>query len=235
MTPPPKPEGSSLNAVPVPDDAAGVIVFGGSFDPPHRWHDAVARAALRHCFGGRGWVLLVPAARSPHKEGPPAASDSDRIAMARLLAKDLERASVWTDEIDRASGMGGPSYTIDTLERMRGSGPAMPRRLLIGADQAAAFHRWRRFREVLTLAEPLVALRPPIQNIAALRGALAAVGVWSDGEVDEWIARVLPAAVSPESSTRVRAEIARGGNADEWLTPGVASYIRERGLYRGDA
>ena len=143
---------------------------------------------------GKGELIYMPAARSPHKSTGPVASDADRIAMLRLALEGESRASVWTDEIDRTrwhdaeapifgptNATGGadrgerattparpPSYTIETVERLLESverhaetrGGARPVvRLLIGADQAAAFHRWKDARRLMERAEPVVRSR----------------------------------------------------------------------------
>jgi nicotinate-nucleotide adenylyltransferase len=216
----------------VPRDAAGVVVFGGTFDPVHAWHTRVAAAARRAAFpGGKAWVVFVPAARSPFKEGGPVASDEDRVAMLRLATRRMRRVAIWPDEVERARG-GEPSYMVETLERLRCVLPCVPMRLLIGADQAAAFHKWREYRRVMELAEPLVALRPPIGTPAKLRRALERAGVWSGPEVEAWMGRVLRAPVHDLSATRIRGRLGRGRSTEGELAAAVARYAARNGLYR---
>lgn len=221
-----------MTPLPVPRDARGVVVFGGTFDPVHRWHVRIAAAVRRRVFPRGGWIVFVPAARSPLKDGGPVASDADRVAMLRLATRRLARAVVWTDEIDRAAG-GRPSYTVETLGRMRRVLGRAPLRLLIGADQAAQFHRWREYRRILALAEPVVVLRPPVRSKSALRRALERSGAWSAAEVEEWLGRVVPVEVRDISSSAIRAALGRGGDGRvrRAVPPAVAAYIRERGLY----
>ena len=165
-----------------------VVLFGGSFDPPHRAHAALpdaVRAALpdAEC----AWLLYIPAARSPHKQRGPVASDDQRLEMLRLAIKDVAHAAVWTDEVDRATS-GTPSFTIDTVRRARAwldasGGTRVTLRLLIGADQAAKFHTWREPRRIIDIAEPLVMLRRPSESADELRAAMAAPSLWSAGEL----------------------------------------------------
>jgi nicotinate-nucleotide adenylyltransferase len=215
----------------VPRDAAGVVVFGGTFDPVHAWHTRVAAAARRAAFPGGAWIVFVPAARSPFKEGGPVASDEDRVAMLRLATRRMRRAAIWPDEVERARG-GEPSYMVETLERLRSVLPRVPLRLLIGADQAAPFHRWREYRRVMELAEPLVALRPPIGTPATLRRALERAGVWSGPEVEAWMGRVLRAPVRDLSATRIRERLGRGCSTEGEVAAAVARYAARNGLYR---
>jgi nicotinate-nucleotide adenylyltransferase len=149
-----------------------VVLFGGTFDPPHLAHAQLAheardRAAADH--PGSAWLLAVPAARSPHKSAGPIASDAHRAAMLRLAFADVPRAAVWTDELDRAAAARAAakpdaSFAIDTLRRARAwldahGGSAVTLRLLIGADQALALHRWREPAALIALAPPLIMLR----------------------------------------------------------------------------
>jgi nicotinate-nucleotide adenylyltransferase len=214
-----------------------VILIGGTFDPPHIGHVKMAeQARLLAPEPQHTWLLFVPAARSPLKSTTPGASDKDRIEMLRLAIAGLERAAIWTDEIDRANwakGAQAPSYTIDTLRRLRSIvGPRCDVILLIGADQAAHFHKWKQFRDILTLARPVVALRAPIADATALTEAMKSGGAWSGRELEQWAATTLDV-VAPASSTALRETIHQGtAPASEDLDPRVAAYIAGHGLYR---
>ncbi|MCC6322790.1 MAG: nicotinate-nicotinamide nucleotide adenylyltransferase [Phycisphaerales bacterium] len=239
-----------ITPIQLPRGLRGIVVFGGSFDPPHLWHTHIASAARRRAFGtgsGRdgGAIVFVPTFRSPFKSRGPSASDADRIAMLRLATRRLTGAVVWTDEIDRAAATASPesSYTIDTLVRLRRllrrQSPGMPitLRLLIGSDQAASFHRWREARRVLRIAEPLVALRPPHHTRDDLRRELERTGAWSEPQIAAWLSRIVPTGIRGHSSTAVRAGMSarpRAGSssrANIVSTP-VRNYIAKNGLYR---
>jgi nicotinate-nucleotide adenylyltransferase len=241
------PAGSPITPVPAPAGAPMVILFGGTFDPPHRAHVDLARSAREWLEGkvrmsGRAWLVYMPAARSPLKEHGPVASEEDRVAMVRLAIQGLERSGVWTDEIDRAGpGKAGPSYTIDTVERARrwldgyGGGKTMLR-LLIGADQAVQFHRWKRTREIVEMTEPVVMARSLAGGWVDADGLveeMARAEFWTGAELAAWRARVAPDAVMDVSSTGVRGAAAGTRRAAESdVAPEVWEYIRAKGLYR---
>ncbi len=155
--------------------------------------------------------------------------------MLRLATRAVRNAAIWTDEIDRARR--GPSYTINTLERLAGVLPTGEVRLLIGADQAAAFHRWKDWVRLMTLALPVVVWRPPIDSPRRLRRALAGWSTPVDAEF--WLSLVVPAPVDPMSSTDARELLARTYPAPaalkRMLDPAVLRYIRARGLYGAGA
>lgn len=232
--------GDGKTLVPVPRGVRAVAVFGGSFDPPHAGHVGPPAQAVERVLGPGGWLLYVPAGRSPLKAAS-AASDADRLAMLRLALRGRRRCSIWTDELDRSGGAGAPSYTVDTLVRLRraldgragrgGGSPAL--RLLIGADQAAQFHRWRRYRRVLALAQPMVMLREPVATPAALWRALEQAGVWTRAQRLAWCGWITPTDVLEAASTAIRAGAEGKAGAAGTLTPAVRRYIERRGLYGG--
>lgn len=240
-------------AVPVPDpapisplrvarDAPALLLLGGSFDPPHAAHVRQARAALRRAMPRGTWLVLVPAARSPHKRRGPRVTDRDRLAMLRAAFAPVRRCAIWTDELDRAraarraASPGTPataSYWVETLERLRATCPVASVGFLIGSDQAAAFHRWRRPRDIMELARPLVVLRPPVRTRGALRRVMARSGFWTATELDEWAARVVRCPLMDTSSTALRRVLTgTAGAALVDLPPAVGAYIDRRGLYR---
>jgi len=223
----------------VPAGAPGVLLMGGTFDPPHAGHVEQARVALRTSMPRGSWLVVVPAARSPLKRGAPAAGDRDRLAMVRAAFRSIRRAVVWTDEIDRARGDRAASYWIDTLERLSaaqcvaGSKTRPVIRFLIGADQAAAFHRWRRAREILAIAEPLVVLRAPVKSARGLRKVMERSGFWSGEELDVWMGRVVRGRLMEVSATGVRERLkVMPARAMTELSPRVAEYVERRGLYQ---
>jgi nicotinate-nucleotide adenylyltransferase len=244
---------------------AGLMLVGGTFDPPHGAHIALSLRARsmenpsREPTSRERWMLYVPAAVSPFKvnEGATAPA-ADRIAMLRASIKGVDRASVWTEEIDRAERARadgrepGPSYWIDTLRALRElvDLPGHDRVKLwfiIGSDQAVQFHKWKSFREILAEAEPVVLLREPVGNRARLKEEMERAGVWSEAEIAWWQERIAEVGLDDVSSTHIRALLARCAAAHEQgeedhqalqelerlLAPGVREVIRERGLYGG--
>lgn len=228
----------SVGPAPVPADARLVVLFGGTFDPPHTAHiDQPER--VREAIGA-DHILYIPAARSPFKDRGPEAGDRDRLAMLSLALEHTPCASVSTIELDRAAGGGSgggavPSYTIDTIRALRSMLPAhITLRLLIGADQAAQFHRWRDAADLIGLAEPIILLREPHRTADSLLRAMAPH--WPAPALDAWRARIAPVEPVEGESTLARAllhAVPRDDEALARLLPGpVLDYIRRRGLYR---
>jgi nicotinate-nucleotide adenylyltransferase len=237
--------GAPITPVELPKHVRTLVVFGGSFDPPHFYHTVGPLSVVARVFGETGWVLYVPAAASPLKQGGPHASDAHRLAMLRLALDIPGWRSIWTDELDRAAwararGMRStPSYTIDTLRRLRAVVPArVGLRLLIGSDQAAAFHRWKDARAIIELAEPVVMVREPIVTACALWSALG--DNWTREEKVAWCRRIAPNFPLEAASTTLRESIPGAPRrADAWdrrrnlrglVTP-VAQYIIDHNLY----
>lgn len=212
---------------PPPAEGAPLILFGGTFDPPHLGHAHIARHALA-AASPHAWILFIPAARSPFKTAGPAASGDARVAMLRLMLADQPRTSLWRDELDRTPP-GHAGYTIDTVRRLRDLVPGRPLRLLIGADQALSFHRWKDAPTLLDLAPPLIACR---DEAAATRDALAAslrdVASWTPSQRQRLEEGCFACPRVDASSTRLRADI---GHARAMLHPAVEAYIREHRLY----
>jgi nicotinate-nucleotide adenylyltransferase len=205
------------------DDCHNIIVFGGSFDPPHVAHVELPMLVCRQLHADA--VVYVPAARAPHKLDQQQTSAHHRLAMLHLALADVEHTIICTDEIDRAAD-GQPSYTVDTLKHLRRrlpTGAAM--RLLIGTDQVRIFSTWKDRQQIAQLAEPLVMLRPPdtAASLLASLGDEAAQKVWQDRLVE------LPA--MQISSTDLRRRSADDKPLGNSVHPDVARYIAEHNLY----
>jgi len=221
-----------ITPLPVPKGAAAVLLCGGVFDPPHKAHIEIPRRVRDELFGRGAWLVYVPAAKSPHKLDGPVASDEERVEMLRLATAGVPRCAIWTDEVDRG---GKASFWIDTLRRavrVLPKGAAL--RFLIGSDQAVAFHKWKEFREILEIAEPVVMLRPPHRDAGAVIRAMKKTGAWSKMELEHWRAWVEEGAVMELSSTEVREALSEGkarGGVLKDVPRAVLAYARRRGLY----
>jgi nicotinate-nucleotide adenylyltransferase len=131
-------------------------IFGGTFDPVHKGHLALARAALKHLPLDR--VLFLPAARSVFKASAPVAPALHRFAMLALATQADERLGVLTVELDETAA--APRYTVDSLALI--ARHFRPRRLwlLMGLDNWAGFPGWQRPRVIAGRARLGVAGRP---------------------------------------------------------------------------
>lgn len=202
-----------------------VVLFGGSFDPPHVAHVALPVLAMRAV--GADAVAFIPAANAPHKRGRVQTPVEHRLAMLRLAVETAPRCVVLTDEIDRAAESGGTqaSFTVDTLEALHARYPRLRMRLLIGADMLRIFDTWRSPERIIELAEPLVMVRPPDTReslLAALPHAYRR---------EPWDARLVDLPQIDVSSTLIRGRLARGELNTGLVAPAVEDYIRREGLY----
>ena len=207
---------------------ATTLLLGGTFDPPHRVHLALAERALAHTGADR--LLLIPAARSPFKLDHAQSDAHHRVAMARLAVDSLpptlrNRINLCTLEVDRDPAADEPSYTIDTVDALRAADPDAAFRLLLGTDQLLSFHLWHDAERLARLAPPLVLVRPP-DTAATVRAHLAA-------EAPAWLRDVELLPVPPEdvSSTAIRTDAAAGRTIIDRVPPAVAAYIKSHQLY----
>lgn len=191
-------------------------LLGGSFDPVHTGHVALAAHVLGAGLAER--IVVVPAWRSPWRD-PPLADPDQRLAMCRLAFADLPPVTV----DDREVASGRPVYAVETLTALAAEHPGDAWRLLVGADHLATFARWREASRLLELAELLVV---PRAGVAAHPPA--------DWSAELPAARVLvaPPFDHPVSSSAVRAMLAAGGATGDLLPPAVAAYIDTHRLYR---
>ena len=203
-----------------------VGILGGTFNPPHLGHLALARCALRELDVER--VVLMPAHGAPHKPATEDPGPEHRLEMCRLAVDGVEGLASCALEIERA----GPSYTMDTLRAIHASHPDARLTFIVGADMARTLPAWREPRELLELADLAVAEREGAGREEVL-GALAALNRMSAGR---------PAGVSflameavPVSSSLVRERVAGGEPVEELVGGAVAGYIAGHGLYRGGA
>ena len=188
-------------------------VFGGTFDPPHRGHLAVAEAA-RDVLGCDRVLLVVandPWKKSPQREVTPAA---DRLALVQAMLRDADPArSAALEACDMEIRRGGPSYTVTTLRELRAAHPDAELFLVIGRDLVDQFPSWHESAQIERLATIVVVDRPGF--VADLRRG--------------WKTLQVPAV--DVSSTELRAALQSGDENSKFLTPSVAEEIRARGLY----
>lgn len=190
-----------------------VGLFGGSFDPVHRAHGALAETALAQLrLDELRWIPTGQAWQKARSLSPA----EHRLAMLRLAIAHEPRFVLDPIELERP----GPSYMIDTVHALAQSPTQTRWVLLIGHDQYAALHTWHRWRELLDAVELAVAPRP--------LGAPLAV----HPDVAAHPHRVVPLPPTELSSTGIRRRAAAGEDLTPWLHPAVARYIETHGLYR---
>jgi nicotinate-nucleotide adenylyltransferase len=182
-------------------------MLGGSFDPVHNAHLAVAHAAME-CLG-LSKILWIPSGTPPHR-GAPVAAAGHRAAMVRLAIAGEPRFVLDEREIRKAA----PGYTVETLEDLRAElGNNADLALLIGADQYARLDTWHRWRDLFALARIAVFARP------------------GETLADAERVTVVPFAPLDISSTGIRSRIAAGDSPSELLPRAVLDYIQTNRLY----
>ena len=197
-----------------------VGVFGGSFDPPHRGHLAVAKASA-DTFGLES-VLFAPTGRQPLKGNGAVASFADRLTMTQFLTHADSRFKI--SDLDAPRADGSPNFTVDTLRQLRRAMPETALFAISGADSFLEIQRWREPGALLSLADWIVVSRPgfSLQNLQTLRLS------------DDERARIhlLETVHEEVSATSLRASLAEGEDVTSLLTPEVLAYIRVHRLYR---
>jgi nicotinate-nucleotide adenylyltransferase len=220
---------------------ACVALLGGSFDPVHHGH--VALAALFSRLLSPDALRVLPAGQPWQKAGSLQASDADRVAMLELAFRHSSESSkiavvIDTREIDRHN----PTYTVETLRELRAElGPAASIVFLMGADQLQKLDTWRDWRALFALANFGVAARPGYRlDAAALPPAVAQELALRTATPDE--VRASPAGrvclahtlAMDISATQVRAALHGGAGYDisALLAPQVLDYIQQHNLYK---
>lgn len=200
--------------------ARRVGILGGTFDPPHIGHLWLATLAADGL--GLGHVLLMPAARPPHKGRRAISNAADRVMMTRLAIGGDPGLDLSLVEMERP----GPSYTIDSLAQLRAHlGAEVGLVLIMAADSFAEIDTWREPDRLLELAEWAVGPRPgtPMPDPAALReryGARASrIHLLEGPSLDV-------------SSSQIRARVAAGRPIRYLVPRAVEELIVSRGLYR---
>jgi len=194
------------------EKAPRVGIFGGSFDPVHSAHVALARQALGELALDE--LIWLPAGQ-PWQKQRVLAPVADREAMVALAISGEPRFTLSRIEILRS----GPSFTIDTVRELRAQRPGTSWHLVIGQDQYAAFHTWHGWQELLGLVTLAIANRPDAPLSA-----------------DPQVLRVPHEAVALPmmdiSSTDIRARLASGQGIADLVPAAVARYIARHHLYQ---
>jgi nicotinate-nucleotide adenylyltransferase len=200
--------------------AMRVALFGGSFDPPHHGHTAIARAAA-DTFGLER-IFFAPAGRQPLKtEGAPTPF-ADRLAMVALVCKVDARFCV--SEVDAPRPDGVPNYTVETLAALRERMPEAKLFNLVGADSFLALRRWREPERLLELAEWIVVSRPGF--------ALADLSALDLTEQQRGRVHLLQTVHEDVAATDLRERLEGGDPCLDVLAPEVSAYIEKHRLYR---
>ncbi|MEO8153792.1 MAG: nicotinate-nucleotide adenylyltransferase [Rhizobacter sp.] len=190
-------------------------LFGGSFDPVHIAHVALARLALTEMRLDE--LRWIPAGQQPQKTRQ-LASPEHREAMVRLAIQGEPRFVLERCELQRR----GPSFTLDTVRELQTNDPGNEWFLILGQDQYAGLHTWRDWRELLTRVTLAVGNRPGITTQA-------------HADVERAPHSVVSLPMMDISSTEIRERLAAGQGVDNLVPAAVAGYIDQHHLYRGSS
>ena len=203
-----------------------VGILGGTFDPIHYGHLAIAEQVAEALELER--ILFTPASLPPHKLHEDVTPAEDRAAMVALAIADNPRFGLCRIELER----GGPSYTADTLQELaeEAARQRVARELIfiLSADALAEFRTWHDPERVLACAGLAVVPRPgsPAPDIAWARAQLP-VGAAAAARIH--VVATVPLATS---STHIRDRALAGRSIRYLVPPAVDSYVREHRLYR---
>lgn len=190
-----------------------VALLGGSFDPVHRGHMALAQAALEQLPIDELW--WVPVGQAWQKSRPLTAAHH-RVAMLELAVGREARQRIEPCEIQRE----GATYTIDTLNTLATAHPGVVWHLLLGWDQLLNLPTWKQWAELTSRVKLAVVPRPGA-GAPELPAALRHLSI-----------QTLHMAPLDISSTAIRADVAQGRSVLDRVSAPVARYIAEQGLYR---
>ncbi|MBQ2126953.1 MAG: nicotinate-nucleotide adenylyltransferase [Bacteroidaceae bacterium] len=185
-----------------------VAVFGGSFDPIHNGHLALAAEVLSRGLAAEVWFMVTP--QNPHKQGCTLSDEQLRLRMVQLAIEGKEGVVACDFEF----GLPRPSYTLNTLNALDAAFPEKEFSLLIGADNWEKFDRWYKGDEILSRYAVIVYPRGDEARPQLPEGV-------------HW----LPAKLYDVSSTMVRAAVSAGEDITTMVPFAVAEFIKEKGLY----
>ncbi len=197
-------------------------ILGGTFDPIHVGHLAIADAARDEL--GLDRVLFVPTRLPVHKPGRAVSPAEDRVAMVALAIADNPAFVVSRAEVDRD----GPSYAVDTLEGFvadaRAAGAVPDLTFILSAEAYAGLPAWHRPERVLELARMAVVPRPgaPVVDLAAIEARVR-------GARDR--TTLIDGPLLAVSASAIRARVATGRSIRYLVPDAVIAYIGDHGLY----
>jgi nicotinate-nucleotide adenylyltransferase len=200
-----------------------IALFGGTFDPIHLGHTAVAAEAVKHI--GAEKIVFIPAKRSPLKGCLPVASDDDRFKMMALAIANQTGFELSDCELKKPA----PSYTLETVRQFQadyGSGTSIY--WLVGADSIDDLAYWYKIVELIDecylSAMCRAGCEPP--DFAKFEP------IWGCQRVEKLQRNVIQTSLIDISSTEIRNRLAAGRDVTDMLHPAVADYIRKHGLYQ---
>lgn len=219
-----------------------IALYGGTFDPVHDGHLAVARSLVD--LLALDGLMFVPAHTAPHKRSAPPTSPWHRHSMLALATQDDARFRVSSVELDAPER----PYSVETVARLRDELRDSRLFFVMGADSWAEITTWREWERLLEMCDHVVVTRPGYElSFEHVPSKIRARVIDLRGSEGERTRRAVAEGEPPKiflsdavsedvSATEVRREVARGASLDGLRVPrAVADYINKYGLYRDQA
>lgn len=199
-----------------------LILFGGTFDPIHRGHIAMADYAAEQKKVDE--IVFIPASRSPHKKLFPVANPRMRLEMIKIAIAEKKNFYVSDFELKNPQ----PSYTLNTIRHFRLQyGKNAQINWLIGADMLKDLDKWHKINELIDECQLSVMFRggcekPDFNHLTAALGPQ---------RIEKLKKNIIITPLIEISSTQIRQKLIRKEDVSAMLAPKVLEYIKERGLY----
>ena len=196
-------------------------LFGGTFNPVHHGHLAVARAARDQLNLER--LIFIPCANPPHKESPDLVSAKHRIAMLELALAGEENMEISDIEVRR----GGTSYTIDTVTQLQNELGECRLTFLIGSDSLLELHLWREIYRLLNSCRFATLLRPGEKTEDLSPGDIQLEDPWPQTLFDN----IIDGSKVDVSSSEIRLNVRDRKSIRPLVHDDVIAYINNHKLY----
>ena len=200
-----------------------IVLFGGTFDPIHLGHTAIAAAAAEHI--GADKIIFIPTKRSPLKDYFPEASDDDRVAMIATAIAENKKFQLSDCELKKPEA----SYTLETVRQFRADyGSDTLIYWLVGTDSIDELPRWYKITELIDECNLCVMFRAGFQPPDFAKFT----AIWGPQRVEKLRRNVIQTPLIDISSTEIRKRLAAGLDVADMLHSSVIDYIRKNHLYQ---
>ena len=197
----------------VPDSQPRIGVLGGSFDPAHYAHCAIAQLALEHFALEK--VYFIPAYIPPHKRATVAVSARHRLAMLRRAIKGNRAFGIWEGELKRK----GVSFTVDTLYELKKLHPDSHLYFIIGSDNIPELLTWKKYKTIIKMVTLCITHRP-------------GHSMRTPPELSKAKTATFPSPEWGVSSSMIRSYIAKGISCRYLVAEAVMEYTQKNKLYK---
>lgn len=204
-------------------DEKQIGILGGTFNPIHTGHIALAKAAREQYKLDEIWVM--PNYKPGYKTNTQIVSAEDRCRMIQLAIEGYDYMRLSTMELDRQ----GLTYTVDTLSILTTEYPVIHWYFIMGADSLFDFHKWREPAKILSMATILAAIRNDVDSQDIDTRIRKLQTIFNPCDI-----RLLNIQPQAASSSEIRSKLQEGTDTSELLSKAVFNYILEHGLYRYD-